>query len=132
MPTKSLPTQTPGKNRIVSGAPGKSKYLADKILEVLKRFQIPPFLLEFEITERSIVANSEVPLLVCEELAAAGMTLSVDDFGTDYSALSHIANFPIGNIKIDRSFIDQMLSEGKIREIKNCSVSLKLVNHFQA
>ncbi|TEW54697.1 bifunctional diguanylate cyclase/phosphodiesterase [Psychromonas sp. RZ22] len=103
--------------------------LADKIIAILNQYQIPPHLIELEITERTLFADSDVPLLICQKLVKAGITLSLDDFGTGYSSLAHIADFPISAIKIDRAFITQICHSERTLNIVTAIISLaKAIN----
>lgn len=67
--------------------------------------------IELEITERLILDNSIETALILRELDQAGIRLSVDDFGTGYSALSYLKSYPFDTLKIDKSFIGDVLTE---------------------
>ena len=67
---------------------------------------LPPHRLEIEITESSLLRNTQWTLDVLTQLRAAGIRISLDDFGTGYSSLSYLNNFPMQKVKIDRSFLE--------------------------
>jgi len=67
---------------------------------------LPAERLEIEITETSLLRNSQWTLDVLAQLRAAGVRMSLDDFGTGYSSLSYLNNFPLQKVKIDRSFLE--------------------------
>lgn len=64
--------------------------------------------LELEITESSLVENSETVKNLLQAIRARGIKISLDDFGTGYSSLSYLAAFPIDILKIDRSFVEKI------------------------
>lgn len=66
---------------------------------------IPPRLLELELTESSLMANSERTVSAFNQLKAMGIAITVDDFGTGYSSLAYLRRFPIDKLKIDIAFI---------------------------
>ena len=67
---------------------------------------LPAERLEVEITESSLLRNTQWTLDVLAQLRAAGVRISLDDFGTGYSSLSYLNNFPLQKVKIDRSFLE--------------------------
>ncbi|MBR1220806.1 EAL domain-containing protein [Bradyrhizobium sp. U87765 SZCCT0131] len=67
---------------------------------------LPANRLEIEITESSLLRNTQWTLDVLAQLRAAGVRISLDDFGTGYSSLSYLNNFPLQKVKIDRSFLE--------------------------
>ena len=82
-----------------------------KIKAALAAHQVPPELLTFEITESSVMADPERSLPILRELHAMGIRLSVDDFGTGYSSLAYLRRLPIDEIKIDKSFVQGMVTD---------------------
>jgi diguanylate cyclase (GGDEF)-like protein/PAS domain S-box-containing protein len=79
--------------------------LPGRIREMLDRYDLAPQWLELEITESILMHSSERVVTMMDELAAMGVSLSLDDFGTGFSSLSYLKRFPIETLKIDRSFI---------------------------
>jgi diguanylate cyclase (GGDEF)-like protein len=67
---------------------------------------LPAHRLEIEITESSLLRNTQWTLDVLTQLRDAGVRISLDDFGTGYSSLSYLNNFPLQKVKIDRSFLE--------------------------
>ncbi len=78
------------------------------ILEVLDDTGLAANQLELEITE-SIMQNPENSMIILNQLKELGVMLSIDDFGTGYSSLSYLKHLPIDKIKIDKSFVDDLL-----------------------
>ncbi len=67
---------------------------------------LPANRLEIEITESSLLRNTQLTHDVLSQLHALGVRISLDDFGTGYSSLSYLHNFPMQKVKIDRSFLE--------------------------
>ncbi len=77
----------------------------------LDRWRTPPGMLRLEITESVLIAEGSRVQGVIESLGDLGVNLSLDDFGTGYSPLSYLRELPVTEIKIDRSFIEAMMSD---------------------
>jgi len=77
---------------------------------------LPANRLEIEITESSLLRNTQWTLDVLTQLRAAGVRISLDDFGTGYSSLSYLHTFPLQKVKIDRSFL-QGVGDGNMRSL---------------
>ena len=75
---------------------------------LLERWNVDPSLLEFEITESSMLADPARTRQILEQLAEMKIRLSIDDFGTGYSSLAYLKRLPVSEIKIDRSFVMNM------------------------
>jgi len=82
-----------------------SQDLAKRIAEILEQTGMPPSCLELELTESTIVRDTESTIKTLHELSDMGISLSIDDFGTGYSSLSYMKHFPIDRLKIDQSFV---------------------------
>jgi diguanylate cyclase (GGDEF)-like protein/PAS domain S-box-containing protein len=79
--------------------------LVAAVTDILHRTAMPAHALELEITEGLLMGDTEKLMLVFDALTDLGVRFSVDDFGTGYSSLSYLQRFPVGNLKIDQSFI---------------------------
>ncbi|RDI61885.1 bifunctional diguanylate cyclase/phosphodiesterase [Microvirga subterranea] len=80
--------------------------LADRISDVLDRHRIPPENFEVEVTETVLLGrSSDVVAATLRQLHERGILVALDDFGTGYASLTHLKQFPVGHVKIDRSFI---------------------------
>ncbi|MGO4382472.1 putative bifunctional diguanylate cyclase/phosphodiesterase [Pseudoduganella sp. RAF53_2] len=84
----------------------KDNRFSDVIVEALEQSQLPPNLLELELTESVLVEDCDRCADVLRGLKALGLSLSVDDFGTGYSSLAYLQFFPFDTIKLDKTFIN--------------------------
>jgi len=82
-----------------------------KVEYILSETGFSPELLEFEITESSLIKNKNEAMKVLKRLKSMGITIAVDDFGTSYSSLNYLKYFPVDKLKIDRSFIGDIISD---------------------
>ena len=99
-------------------------HLPDQVAEILDRYQVPPAFLKLELTESFLMADSGRSTAVLDALSDVGVNLSIDDFGTGYSSLSHLKRLPIQEIKIDRSFVMNMLADANDTMIVRATVEL--------
>jgi len=79
--------------------------LVKDIQQILDETGCDPRYLEIELTESSIMHDSELGIRTLNRIKALGIRLSIDDFGTGYSSLSYLNQFPLDTLKIDRSFV---------------------------
>jgi diguanylate cyclase (GGDEF)-like protein/PAS domain S-box-containing protein len=77
----------------------------ERVAAVLAAHELPAQLLELELTESILVRDADEALQRLRSLARLGVRLAIDDFGTGYSSLAYLKRFPIGKLKIDRSFV---------------------------
>jgi diguanylate cyclase len=80
-------------------------HLPDTVDELLTRWEVPPRLLELEITESTILADPVRAMQILSRLDEMGVRIAIDDFGTGYSSLAYLKRLPVDEIKIDKSFI---------------------------
>ena len=85
--------------------------LPEQISEILDRYDFDCHQLILEITESAIMQDPEHSLEILDRLDKMGLKLSVDDFGTGYSSLSHLKRLPVSQLKIDCSFIKDMIRD---------------------
>jgi diguanylate cyclase (GGDEF)-like protein len=83
----------------------------DEIQAALARHGLPAEALVLEVTESSVLADPDRIGAVMQRLCELGVELSLDDFGTGYSSLAHLKALPVGELKIDRSFVSRMCSD---------------------
>ena len=98
--------------------------LVTHIDRILKQNCLDPALLHLEITESVIMEHAERACATLNQLRALGVYLSIDDFGTGYSSLSYLARFPINRLKIDRSFIAEMMTSDETLEVVRGIITL--------
>lgn len=85
--------------------------LLHTILDSLEKYNVPPNYLELELTERTLMDYVGYTLETLNILKNLGVRLSVDDFGTGYCSLSYLRQFPLNAIKIDRSFVKDVIHD---------------------
>jgi diguanylate cyclase (GGDEF)-like protein len=98
--------------------------LVDSIRSALDDADLQPRYLEVELTESAVMSDPEKSIAILEQLSAMGVLVSVDDFGTGYSSMSYLRRFPIDKLKIDRVFIDEIVSRQEDASIVRAIVSL--------
>jgi diguanylate cyclase (GGDEF)-like protein len=98
--------------------------LPSQIAAALETWGVPAEFLKLELTESFLMSDSGRSTAVLEELSRIGVGLSIDDFGTGYSSLSHLKRLPIQEIKIDRSFVMNMLRDPNDAMIVRATVEL--------
>jgi diguanylate cyclase (GGDEF)-like protein len=91
---------------------------------VLREFGVPPALLELEVTESAVMRLPETILERLHAVRALGVTLSIDDFGTGYATLAYLKQLPVQQLKIDKSFIVNLLGDSADQRIVRSAVQL--------
>ena len=99
--------------------------------EILAETQVAPHLLELELTESLSMADPERSLAIMRELRALGITLSIDDFGTGYSSFAYLKRLPIDKLKIDKSFVNDMVHSSDARAIVQAIVAMAHRMHLR-
>ncbi|MCX5963911.1 MAG: EAL domain-containing protein [Cyanobacteria bacterium] len=96
----------------------------DLLRDVLQETGLSPAFLKLEITETAIMENTESAMDTLLQLKSMGIQLSVDDFGTGYSSLGYLYRFPMDILKIDRSFISRVDTDGEKLELVRTIITL--------
>lgn len=98
--------------------------LIERITLLIKRSQVPPASVTFEITESGFISAPARSLENLVRLRMLGCGLAMDDFGAGYSSLDRLSDLPFSEIKLDRAFARKMQSQPKSAAIISCSVAL--------
>ncbi len=98
--------------------------LLEIVKEALSDADLDPTYLEIELTESAVMSDPEESVKILEQLSIMDVLVSVDDFGTGYSSMSYLQRFPIDKLKIDRSFISEILTRADDASIVRAIVSL--------
>jgi len=113
--------------RVAINISGRHLQHADLVADVrnaLEASGLEPENLVIELTESTIMHNTEINLERFRELKALGVRLAIDDFGMGYSSLSYLHRFPIDILKIDRSFVGRLTEQGDGPELARAVVML--------
>ena len=98
---------------------------AERFLQELKRNNVPPRLMQLEVTETVFIGRgAEYVERALKTLSRSGLRIALDDFGTGYASLSHLQQFPIDVIKIDRSFVRKMTTNASDAAIVRAVLTL--------
>jgi len=98
--------------------------LLETLDQVLLKTGLAPESLELEITESVLMENAEAAVGTLSQIRERGISLAIDDFGTGYSSLNYLKRFPIGSLKIDRSFVQDVMQDGNDAAIVSSIVAL--------
>lgn len=108
----------------ISSVQLKQKLFLEQINDIINKSHIDRDKLEFEITERYIATDSQEAIILLEDIRKMGIGLSIDDFGTGYSSLSYLKKLPMTHIKIDKSFVEDMLESKESKSIVKAIIAL--------
>lgn len=108
----------------VSGKHFRNPFLVGEVEAALLDSGLPPACLTLEITESAFVDNLSTAADVLGKLKNLGVRLCIDDFGTGYSSLGYLQRYPIDVIKVDKSFVAAVNSDGDTRAIATSIISL--------
>ncbi|MDH5484687.1 MAG: phosphodiesterase [Gammaproteobacteria bacterium] len=100
------------------------KSIVDVVLGALSIWDAKPSSLVLEVTEGAMMRNPVMSMEILKEMSAAGIGVSIDDFGTGYSSLSYLKNLPVNELKIDKSFVMQMIDNDKDKSIVKSTIEL--------
>ena len=98
--------------------------LREKLLDLMRRYELPPHLLELELTESAFLENESGLFESMKALQAFGFQFSMDDFGSGYSSLNMLKSMPVDFIKIDRGFLNEVVTTERGKTVIRFSISL--------
>ena len=94
------------------------------IKRLLKNYQFPAAMLSLEITESAMMKNPQLALQTLNRLHQIGIELSIDDFGTGYSSLSYLKRLPVDKLKIDRTFVKDLVRDENDKRIVQSTIDM--------
>jgi diguanylate cyclase (GGDEF)-like protein len=97
---------------------------SDQVVAALRAADVPPDRLKLEVTESALMSDPATARTVLRQLESLGVEISIDDFGTGYSSLAYLADLPVSEVKIDRSFVSRMGSTASGQIIVNSTIDL--------
>jgi len=96
----------------------------ESVKSLLETHQLPPEIIEIEITESAMMLEPARALDILTRLNRMGISLSIDDFGTGYSSLSYLKKLPVNAVKIDKSFVINMAADKNDEQIVRSTIEL--------
>ncbi|MCF8567851.1 EAL domain-containing protein [Alicyclobacillus tolerans] len=98
--------------------------LLHKVKTILDKYALPPRYLTIELTESTIFSNTKEIIDTLQQLKELGVRISLDDFGTGYSSLAYLTRFPIDILKMDRTFIHELIHDSKYSAVTTTIIQL--------
>jgi len=115
----------------ISAAELRAKDFVAGVRAILTETGLEPHYLELELTETFLMQDSKSTVAVLKDLKDIGVQLAVDDFGTGYSSLSYVKRFPIDTLKIDRSFVRDLVTDDDDASIVSAVISMGKSLHMR-
>jgi diguanylate cyclase (GGDEF)-like protein/PAS domain S-box-containing protein len=107
----------------------KSSGLKDEIFAIVDQTGMDPKLLELEVTETALMDNVEHAQNLLQDIRELGIHVAIDDFGTGFSSLSHLKHFYVDKLKIDQSFIHDVVRDNRDAAVVGATIAMaKLLN----
>src|SRR5205807_4327057 len=108
----------------VSSLAFRSEHFLEGVRAALKKTDLDPRYLELELTETGLMRPAEFTASALEQLKALGVRLAIDDFGTGYSSLSYLTRFPIDALKLDQSFVHDIIAKSDDAIVVSAVISM--------
>jgi len=102
----------------------KQRDISDLVAEALRIHRLPAGVLELEITEGILIRDRTRTIAMLEGFRALGIKLAMDDFGTGYSSLGYLRDFPIDKLKIDRTFVSEVITSSQSAAVARTIINL--------
>lgn len=108
----------------LSAAQFRHPQLPDQVAGMLRKSGLDPQMLELELTESVSMDDPLAVIEMMDRLAELGVQMSIDDFGTGYSSLSYLKRFRVSRLKIDQSFVRDIMTDADDRAIVSAIINL--------
>jgi diguanylate cyclase len=108
----------------LSGLHFRNTTIADKIEKALRTSNLPPHLLNIELTEAVLISDNAIATKVVSQIKMLGVKVSLDDFGVGYSSLNYLRTLPFDVIKLDKSFVSSILSQPQDKKLTEGIIKL--------
>lgn len=115
----------------VSARQFRDPHFFEDVRKIIEEYEIDPRALEIEITEGTLMDDTKSARTVLTELKKLGIWLALDDFGTGYSSLGYLRQFPFDTLKVDRSFVSDLLTDEGCAAITSAIVAMANRLHLQ-
>ena len=102
----------------------REENFVDMVSDALERAGLESTCLELEITESTLMDDSEFVIDKLKKLKSRGIKISIDDFGTGYSSMSYLKNFPVNTLKIDKSFVSGLPDSVEDKAITSAIITM--------
>lgn len=96
----------------------------ERVIDILEKHEVPPGAIELELTETTTMSDPHTTKRMMEYFTKLGISFSIDDFGTGYSSLSYLKKLPVKLLKIDKSFIMEMINDDNDAVIVRATIDL--------
>jgi EAL domain-containing protein (putative c-di-GMP-specific phosphodiesterase class I) len=108
----------------VSGVQLRHQRLSQYVARMLEETGLDPRYLELEITENAVMEDEAEAERSLTDLKNLGLSIALDDFGTGYSSLSYVRRYPVDSLKIDQSFVSEVVSDPEAQAITTAIVAM--------
>ena len=98
--------------------------LVDYVQKTLETASIPPHLIKLELTESALVEDELGTIAILKSMQSMGLKISLDDIGTGFSSLSYLLELPLNQLKIDKKFVDNLVSDKRSQFVLNHVIGL--------
>jgi EAL domain-containing protein (putative c-di-GMP-specific phosphodiesterase class I) len=98
--------------------------LTDLVTRILDEIKLPPEQLELELTEAAAMDDPNTAIAIMDRLHEQGVRMAIDDFGTGYSSLSHLKRFKVYKLKIDQSFVQDIIHDADDKAIVSTIINM--------
>ena len=113
----------------LSGRQLRANNLLDQVRDALRSTGLAAHSLELEVTESVLIKDVEFVIALLNQLKDLGVSIALDDFGTDYSSMMYLKRLPISILKIDQSFVSDLVNDAGSRSITQAIIALAHALH---